>query len=54
MRRDPGIPDNARPVTITAEAADRDVGEAEEAKEVEMDHGPRVEAEAEVEEGGRV
>ena len=48
-RRDQGISGVAPPVTIAAEAADRDVGETEE---VETDHAPK--AEAEVEEGGRV
>ena len=37
---------------IAAKAADRDVGEAKEAKEVEIDHAP--EAETEVEERDRV
>ena len=48
-RRDPGMPSVTRPVTIAAKAANGDMGEAKEAKEVETDHAPK----ADVEEGGR-
>ena len=44
-RRDPGIPNNARPVMITAKTADGDVEEALEAEKVETDHALKAEAE---------
>ena len=43
------MPSVTRPVTIAAKAANGDMGEAKEAKEVETDHAPK----ADVEEGGR-